>query len=150
MSDGLSEDSFSPNAFPPSSPPPTNALDEDGGRALVEAWQASGLTGAAYCRQAGLRPQRLHYWRERLGYPIKVVGHGPRTQVASSSVVGGFVEMVVGGPPLSSASPSLSRRLSDGASPALWVQVGGATVPIEPGFDVALFQDVVHALRQMA
>ncbi len=53
--------------------PTTDPLDEDGGRALVESWRASGLSGAAFCRANSLRPQRLHYWRERLGYPIKLV-----------------------------------------------------------------------------
>jgi len=57
-----------------SQPTPIEPLDEFGGRALVEGWRASGLSGAAYCRANHLRPQRLHYWRERLGYPIKVVG----------------------------------------------------------------------------
>ncbi len=45
-------------------PPTTDPLDEFGGRALVEAWRASGLSGAAFCRQHDLRAQRLHYWRE--------------------------------------------------------------------------------------
>ena len=27
-----------------------------------------------YCRQHDLRSQRLNYWRERLGYPIKTLG----------------------------------------------------------------------------
>jgi len=31
-------------------PPTTKPLDEMGGRALVEAWRASGLSGAAFCR----------------------------------------------------------------------------------------------------
>ena len=55
-------------------PPTTDPLDEEGGRALVEAWRVSGMSGAAFCRLHNLRGQRLHYWRERLGYPIKVVG----------------------------------------------------------------------------
>ena len=54
--------------------PATDPLDEIGGRALVEAWRLSGLSGAAFCRERQLWPQRLHYWRERLGYPIKVTG----------------------------------------------------------------------------
>lgn len=37
------------------------------GRALVERWRASGESVAAFCRQAGVRAQVLHYWlgRER-------------------------------------------------------------------------------------
>ena len=41
--------------------PTEDALDEVGGRALVEAWRASGLSGAAFCRRRKLRAQRLHY-----------------------------------------------------------------------------------------
>jgi transposase-like protein len=39
------------------------------GRALVERWRASGESIAAFCRQAGVRAQVLHYWlgRERRG-----------------------------------------------------------------------------------
>jgi len=40
---------------------------------------------AAYCRRVRHGPQRLHSWRERLGYPIKVVGHGPPPKGASLS-----------------------------------------------------------------
>jgi hypothetical protein len=53
-------------------PPRTSkSLDEIAGRTLVEAWRASGLSGTAYCRQQNLRPQKLHYWRQRLGYTIR-------------------------------------------------------------------------------
>jgi hypothetical protein len=79
-------------------PPTTDPLDESGGRALVEAWRASGLSGAAFCRQHDLRVQRLHYWRERLGYPIKVVGGSPRTSVAAPPPSDGFVQLVVSTP----------------------------------------------------
>jgi hypothetical protein len=39
-------------------PPTSDPLDESGGRALVEAWRASGLSGAAFCRQHDLRGKR--------------------------------------------------------------------------------------------
>jgi hypothetical protein len=48
-------------------PDTTDAMDEVGGRALVEAWRASGLSGASFCRARNLRVQRLHYWREVVG-----------------------------------------------------------------------------------
>jgi hypothetical protein len=35
-------------------------------RQHVEAWQASGLTQAAYCRQQGLNPFTFTGWRRRL------------------------------------------------------------------------------------
>ena len=38
------------------------------GRELVERWRTSGESVAAFCRQAGVRAQVLHYWlgRERM------------------------------------------------------------------------------------
>jgi hypothetical protein len=118
-------------------PDTTDALDEAGGRALVEAWRASGLSGAAFCRARNLRAQRLHYWRERLGYPIKVVG-GARTSVGplrpppppSSE---GFVQVVV------DPSPSVSSTYVD-------IVVGDAAVRVRSGFDAVLLRAVVRAL----
>lgn len=115
----------------PAVPITTDPLDEAGGRALVEAWQCSGLSGAVYCRQHRLRPQRLHYWRERLGYPIKVVEAARRTTVASSSVAGGFVEMVVSSAPTTDVA----------------IVVGGAVIRVQAGFDPAVLRAVVVALR---
>ena len=67
---------------------PLDSLDESGGRALVEAWRASGLSGAAYSRSQGLRPQRLHYWLERLGYPMRSLGDGCRQSAAAAPIAG--------------------------------------------------------------
>jgi len=78
-------------------PPIIEPLDETSGRALVEAWRVSGLSGASFCRAHNLRPQRLHYWRERLGYPIKIMSEQrlvPPTPSLPSSA--GFVQVVVG------------------------------------------------------
>ena len=35
------------------------------GRELVDRWRASGESVAAFCRQAGVRAQVLHYWLDR-------------------------------------------------------------------------------------
>jgi hypothetical protein len=119
----------------PLPPTPLDPLDDTGGRALVEAWRASGLSGAAFCRSQGLRPQRLHYWRERLGYPIRALGDGCRQSTTAAPVAEGFVQMVVGDhhPP----------------SPITYVDilVGGATIRVRSGFDAALLGSVVTALR---
>jgi hypothetical protein len=118
----------------PSLPTTNDPLDEAGGRALVEAWRASGLSGAAFCRLRNLRPQRLHYWRERLGYPIRVVGEACQPSVAAAPVTDGFVQVVVG---------------DDVPSPTTYVDivVGGASIRLQPGFDGALLRAVVDALR---
>jgi hypothetical protein len=33
---------------------------------MLAAWERSGLTMAAFCRERGLRPKRLYWWRRRL------------------------------------------------------------------------------------
>jgi hypothetical protein len=118
-------------------PDTPDALDEVGGRALVEAWRASGLSGAAFCRARNLRVQRLHYWRERLGYPIKVVG-GARSSVVRSHPPApvsseGFVQVVVG------PSSCVSSSYVD-------IVVGDAVVRVRSGFDAVLVREVVRAL----
>ena len=114
--------------------PTTEPLDEAGGRALVEAWRVSGLSGAAFCRQRNLRAQRLHYWRERLGYPIKVVGDRTCAPTARPPAIDGFVQMVV------SAPPRLPSTYVD-------IVVGGVVIRVEHGFDADLLRGVVGALR---
>jgi hypothetical protein len=115
-------------------PPTTEPLDEAGGRALVEAWRVSGLSGAAFCRQHNLRAQRLHYWRERLGYPIKVVGEPSScVPVTRPPTTDGFVQMVV------RAQPGPPSTHVD-------IVVGGAVIRVEPGFDADLLRGVVGAL----
>ncbi len=115
-------------------PPTTEPLDEAGGRALVESWRASGLSGAAFCRTHNLRSQRLHYWRERLGYPIKVV----RTPTVASSVgspapeQSGFVQMVI-------RTPSATTDVE--------IVIGGAVIRVRPGFDPEMLRSLVAALR---
>jgi hypothetical protein len=115
--------------------PGTNdPLDEAGGRALVEAWRSSGLSGAAFCRERNLRAQRLHYWRERLGYPIKVMGGGRSSVVPPRPPSSeGFVQVVVGPPP-----PASSTHVD--------IVVGDAVVRVRSGFDAALLREVVRAL----
>jgi transposase-like protein len=42
------------------------------GRRVIEAWEASGESVAAFARRVGLVPQRMYWWRERLGAgPVK-------------------------------------------------------------------------------
>jgi hypothetical protein len=51
---------------------------------IVEAWQESGETGAAFARRHGVDPQRLSRWALRLRrsapvpfHPVRVAGAGP-------------------------------------------------------------------------
>lgn len=108
-------------------------LDETGGRALVEAWRSSGLSVAAFCRQHQLRAQRLNYWRERLGYPVRVVSDRHRPMAASPPTTDGFVQVVVG-----PAAPTPTSHVD--------IVVGGAAVRVQPGFDAGLLREVVRVM----
>ena len=60
-------------------------------RVALERWQASGLTLAAYCRQRGLRAQRLARWRQRLGWEGEDEaegGRGPGSTWVEATVMG--------------------------------------------------------------
>lgn len=35
-------------------------------RAVVKDWKKSGLSQATYCRQSGINPTRLSYWKRKL------------------------------------------------------------------------------------
>ena len=108
-------------------------LDEAGGRTLVEAWRSSGLSGAAFCRQHHLRAQRLHYWRERLGYPVRVISDRRRPPASPPPTTDGFVQVVVG-----TAVPTPTSHVD--------IVVGDAVVRVRTGFDAALLREVVRAM----
>jgi len=38
----------------------------DDAREVMAAWEQSGLTMAAFCRQRQIRPERFYWWRSRL------------------------------------------------------------------------------------
>jgi hypothetical protein len=106
----------------PPSIPKRERRSEAAGRALVAAWEASGLPQAVFARRRGVSAQRLSYWRLRLG------------QRAAAGGVAGFVEI----PPVSSPN-----------SGAVFVEVGsGIRVQVERGFDPDLLGAVVSALMK--
>lgn len=41
-------------------------MTESEGRALVEAWQASGLPVSRFCRERGVVSHLVHYWKRKL------------------------------------------------------------------------------------
>jgi hypothetical protein len=112
-------------------------LDEVAGRALVEAWRSSGLSGAAFCRQHHLRAQRLNYWRERLGYPVRLVAVRKHPVTPSAPATEGFVQVVVG-----TTSPTPTSHVD--------IVVGDAVIRVRPGFDSALLREVVRAMTTNA
>jgi hypothetical protein len=54
-------------------------------RSVLEAWRRSGLSIEAFARGRGLVPQRLHWWRKKLG-ASKAISVVP-VRVAESAAV---------------------------------------------------------------
>lgn len=107
------------------SSPKRERRGEAAGRALVTAWQASGVPQAVFARRRGVSAQRLSYWRLRLGQRGKAV--------AASDA--GFVEIP------SAASPAPSG--------AVIVETnGGVRVHVTRGFDPLVLRAVVSALAR--
>lgn len=89
------------------------------GEAAVQAWRASGLNKAAWCREQGIPLHRLHYWSERVG----------EAAVAEP----GFVPVVLGKP-----ESQLDLRVLSG---------GAVEIRVLANFDAALLRQVVEALQ---
>jgi hypothetical protein len=114
----------SPLKTPSSSSPRRERRGEAAGRALVAAWQASGLPQAAFARRRGVSAQRLSYWRLRLGQRVQTV----------TTSDAGFVEI----PAAASAIPPGSRVV---------VEVNSdVRIHITRDFDPVLLRAVVSAL----
>jgi hypothetical protein len=60
-------------------------------RSVLDAWKASGQSGAAFARSIGVVAQRLFWWRRRIGGS----GSGAATTTAKQSTL---VPVIVGGP----------------------------------------------------
>lgn len=68
-------------------PEPSSYWSEDEGRRVVDAWQRSGESAAAFSRRHGLQARRLVYWSKRLANPSSpTVSFVPATVVASDEV----------------------------------------------------------------
>lgn len=85
---------------------------------VVTRWEASGLSGRAFCAAHGVEVKRLYRWRQRLR---------PRAQSSSSAPPTGFA--------LAVAAPGVRVRLP-----------GGPVIEVDSGFDAALLRQVVVAL----
>lgn len=86
--------------------------------ARLSAWQSSGKSGAAWCRDNGIGYYQFQYWRDKLLHS----GQHKNT--------GQFVSLKV-------ASSSSSLR----------IECNGASLYVVRGFDPVLFREVVSALR---
>lgn len=84
-------------------------------RGVLKRWQRSGQSAAAFCRQEGIEPQKLSYWKRVLGLagpvvrrrvaarrgvefvPVRLVGTGEGVRTGAIEVVLAGGERVVVG-----------------------------------------------------
>jgi hypothetical protein len=94
-------------------------------RTMVERWQRSGLSGAAFCRREGLQARRLSYWKRVLG-----VKPGRRVRRAGLAPVQ-IVDLGL------AAAASIDVVLSH-----------GERLVVREGVSPALLREVLSALRE--
>lgn len=97
-------------------------------RQTLAAWERSGLSMAAFCRERGIRPKRLYWWRSRLAaWSSRAGQEPPEAQRTSGSGPPGLVEAVVmgSGGGASSAVVALALRSGDRIEVACPAEVDG-------------------------
>ncbi len=108
--------------------------------AALRVWQGSGLPLATFAKQHGIVPQRLHWWRRRLGWTVNSMGS--RSAGGEGAVT--FVEL------------SWVRRAVDASRPPEQVEddagievvlARGCRVLIRRHFDAETLRRVVAALE---
>jgi transposase len=102
-------------------------------RIVAESYGA-GETVSAVARRHGMTPQQLFGWRRAA---VPVTGeHGPA-----------FAPVIVEGAP---SRASVVQPSHGSGMPAIEIVIGGATVRVPPGADVATLQAVLSALKAMS
>ena len=89
----------------------------------VEAWRASGLPQAQYCRQHNLKVHCLVYWRKRFARKNQ--------------------------DPVSFVQLKLPRELRQPGPSAIRVAVGGYRIEIQRGFDPDTLKQLIATLGQL-
>jgi transposase-like protein len=96
-------------------------------RERVGAFQASGMSVAAWCAEQGLSKDQLYYWKRKFE-----VAEASATQAMAEP--DGWLPVTMG-----------SEGTSSGAS-AMAVRIGHAVIEVQAGFDRGLFTEVAKAL----
>lgn len=97
-------------------------------QAVLEAYEASGLSVAEFARRHGLGPQRLRWWKKR-----RAEEGGPALS---------FVPVHVAAP------PSPEARQAPGTASMEVLLAGGRRIRVEPGFDVDALARLVRTLEE--
>jgi len=96
------------------------------GRAALAAFEASGLTRAAFRRETGISTQRLKWWRRRLGATAEPAGK---------------IEFV---------PVEVTPRAAVTADAAMEIVLGEIHVRVGPGFDPGALRRLLEVLTEPA
>ncbi|HEX5752318.1 MAG TPA: transposase [Archangium sp.] len=106
----------------------SNYWTEAEAQAVLEAYEASGLSVAEFARRHGLGPQRLRWWKKR------------RAEEAGPAL--SFIPVHVAAPP----SPEAQRAAGTVSMEVLLAR--GRRIRVEPGFDADALGRLVRALEE--
>ena len=106
----------------------SNYWSEAEAQAVLEAWEASGLSVAEFARRHGLGPQRLRWWKKR-----RAEEAGPELS---------FIPVHVAAPPSSEA------QQAPGTASMEVLLARGRRIRVEPGFDAHALGRLVRALEE--
>jgi len=106
----------------------SNYWSEAEGQAVLEAWEASGLSVAEFARRHGLGPQRLRWWKKR-----RAEEAGPEFS---------FIPVHV------AAAPSPEAQQAPGTASMEVLLARGRRIRVEPGFDAHALARLVRALEE--
>lgn len=96
-------------------------------RGIIENQSTSGVSIAAYCRTAGIKPSLFYAWRRRFKEPSQ----------EQSTFTGGFLKLIPG-------------KLADAAS-GISVRLGAKlSIEVERGFDPFTLRTVVETLSSLS
>ena len=96
-------------------------------QAVLEAYEASGLSVAEFARRHGLGPQRLRWWKKR------------RAEEAGPAL--SFI-------PVHVAPPSPEVQRAEGTASMDVLLARGRRIRVEPGFDAGALARLVRALEE--
>lgn len=116
-------------------PPRGRRLTLEEGERMVRAQEISGLSVSAFAKKHGLAPERLYWWRGRVGRGPKPSRQAPLAEFLPVRVVQSD------GGSRASGDTDATLELAVGAS---------AVIRLRRGFDAALLRSVVAALEEEA
>ena len=106
-------------------------------RRLLAAFERSGLTLAAFEHRHNLSPNRLGWWRKRLGDAPAAPGARPAAAAVTFLPVRVAVPTRATPPPVPTPAPSIELVLPD-----------GAVLRVPPSFDAAALSRLLDVLRE--